>query len=176
MRFWAREACEESLSRTLSRHRRTSGSGAWMWLKLVHYIEHQSGGAVCGPFSTSPLSAQPEYHYRHVGPFGWAVCTPVSKYIFWGLWWPLTLGPPAEMNSRFPPHVLVEDCSKNLVAEVLGLAWLSLKGVCVLCFSALSVCKDWGHVVAPLLERTVFFKRCSGFCRAHTFSFPGFQK
>ena len=96
--------------------------------KHVHYIEHRSGGAVCGPFSTSPLSAQPEYHYRHVGPFGWAVCTPVSKYIFWGLRWPLTLGPPAEMNSRCPPHVLVKDFSKNLVAEILGIVWLNLKG------------------------------------------------
>ena len=80
------------------------------------------------------------------------------------------------MNSRFPPHVLVEDCSKNLVAEVLGLVWLSLKGVCVLCVSALSVCKGWGHLVAPLFEPTMVLKRCNGFCRPHTFNFPGLQK
>ena len=67
-------------------------------------------------------------------------------------------------------------CITWSIAEVLGLVWLSLKEVCVLCFSALSVCKGWGHLVAPLFEPTMVLKRCNGFCQAHTFSFPGFQK
>ena len=45
------------------------------------------------------------------------------------------------------------------IAEVLGLVWLSLKEVCVLCFSALSVCKGWGHLVAPVRPGRLMFLR-----------------
>ena len=47
-------------------------------------------------------------------------------------------------------------CITWSIAEVLGLVWLSLKGVCVLCFSALSACKGWGHVVAPVRPGSSF--------------------
>ena len=40
-------------------------------------------------------------------------------------------------------------CITWSIAEVLGLVWLSLKGVCVLCFSALSVCKGLGAFGGP---------------------------
>jgi hypothetical protein len=72
-----------------------------------------------------------------LGPFG-GPCVPWEAE----LWSPLRLG----SMGKHPRST----CITWRIAEVLGLAWLSLKGVCVLCFNALSACKGWGHVVAPV--------------------------
>ena len=72
-----------------------------------------------------------------MGPFG-GPCVPWEAE----LWSPLRLG----SMGKHPRST----CITWSMAEVLGLVWLSLKGVCVLCFSALSACKGWGHLVAPV--------------------------
>ena len=78
-----------------------------------------------------------------VGPFG-GPCVPWEAE----LWSPLRL----RSMGKHPRST----CLTWRMAEVLGLVWLSLKGVCGLCFSALSACKGWGHVVAPVRPGSSF--------------------
>ena len=79
-----------------------------------------------------------------LGPFG-GPCAPWES----GLLSRLRLG-----SMGKPPR---STCITWSIAEVLGLVWLSLKGVCGLCFSALSACKGWGHVVAPVRPGRLIF-------------------